>query len=407
MPSLKSHGGLPSPADGALIDEGVSAMKRSFASIVAAAVAAALAASCASLTGLCLAACSGASSAADGGGSDAVADRHVSHTSSDGGTGSDGGRDGAVRHDAASGHDASSLPDGSATTDASSGPPHVMILNMENQSIGDIIGNGAAPYQNSLANQYQTFTQSYGVGHYSLDNYLAQISGRFYSASTGDCSPGGSCSFSDATLASQLDSAGVPWAAFMGSMTRNAETSDDDGNGNGYGVRHDPFVYYPSLVSADRAKIQPAGTAANWDGETNLINTLNHGAPPALVFYSPSICQDGGGDMAPNCSGGAGIAAGDSFLSSVIPQIEATTWYQNKGVIVLTYDEGDGGTQGESLTGSGNNVLTVVISAATVGAAASSSYLNQFGVLAGLEKRYGVPCLGEACTSSNGSLPLP
>ena len=83
-----------------------------------------------------------------------------------------------------------SLPEGSLPPDASTGSPHVMVLNMENQSITDILGNSAAPYQNSLASQYQKFTQSFGVGHYSLDNYLAQISGKFYSASDGDCDPG-------------------------------------------------------------------------------------------------------------------------------------------------------------------------------------------------------------------------
>ena len=73
----------------------------------------------------------------------------------------------------------------------------------------------------------------------------------------------------------------------------------------------------------------------------------------------------------------------------------------------MTYDEGDGGGQGEFLTGAGNNVLTVVISTATAGAPANSSYVNHFGLLAGLEKAYGLACLAEACTSSNGLLPFP
>jgi len=46
-------------------------------------------------------------------------------------------------------------------------------------------------------------------------------------------------------------------------------------------------------------------------------------------------------------------------------------------------------------------------SVGTAGAAANSGYVNHFGLLAGLEKRYGLPCLGQACSSSNGVLPLP
>jgi hypothetical protein len=345
-----------------------------------------------------------------------MGDAHPAHDAgagNDGGVGHDGGtkRDGAGARDSGTGRgdatasDASS--EGSAGADAGGQPPHVMVLNMENQSITDIIGNSAAPYQNSLSSQYETFTQSYGVGHESLDNYLAQISGNFYSVSTGDCDPGGSCSFTDPTIASQLDTAGIPWAAFMGSMTSNAEMSNDSGNGNEYGVRHDPFVYFPALVSADSAKIEPAGTSANWDGEANLLSALNGSSPPALVFFSPSICQDGGGDLGPNCLLGASIGAGDSFLQSVIPQIQATPWYQASGVIILTYDEGDGSGDGEHLTGSGNNVLTIIISGATAGAASNSTYVNHFGLLAALETAYGLSCLGQACMSSNGLLPLP
>ena len=287
-------------------------------------------------------------------------------------------------------------------------PPHVMVLMMENQSVPDVIGTSDAPYQTQLSQSYEFASQSYGIGHESLDNYLGLISGNWYAWSDGDCSPGSGCRApaSDSTLANQFDAAGIPWRGYMGSMTSNAETHDDEGNGNEYGVRHDPFVYFPSL-SGDANDILPAGTSANWDSDTNLLNGLNAATPPDFVFLSPSMCQNGGGDSAPNCSKGATIAAGDKFLSTMIPAIQATTWYQQGGTIILTYDEGDGGGQGESTHSAGNHVPTTIISAATKGAANFTSYVNQWGVLGGIENAYGLSYLGNAADpAGNGRLPL-
>jgi acid phosphatase len=274
--------------------------------------------------------------------------------------------------------------------------PHVMVLMMENQSFSDIIANPSAPYQNQLARSYKTATNYYGVGHYSLDNYLAAITGNFYAWSTGDCSPGPGCQSSDATLANQLDAAGIPWDAYMGSMPTDCDTSNYDNGtvGHSYGVRHNPFVYFPDLVKTDCARDQPSA---------NMLGALDAANPPDFVWYSPQICDDGGGDDA--C---ATIAAGDRFLSREIPAIERTPWYKHGGVVVLTYDEGDsmGQGQGEHLTGEGNHLLTVVISAATAGKPDYTAYVNHFGLLASIEKAFGLGCMNQACTASNGHLAL-
>jgi acid phosphatase len=279
---------------------------------------------------------------------------------------------------------------------------------MENQSVSDIIGSSSAPYQTQLSTQYEFASQSYGLGHESLDNYVGFVSGNWYGWSDNDCSPGSGCRApaTDTTLTNQFDTAKISWRGYLGSMTKNAETHDDNGKGNGYVVRHDPFVYFPTL-SGDTADVVPAGTSANWDGDANLIAGLNAASPPDFVWYSPSICQDGGGDSAPNCKKGASIAAGDAFLSKEIPAIQATNWYRSGGTIILTYDEGDGGGTGERLHGEGNHIPTTIISAATKGAASYPSYVNHWGVLGGIEQSYGLPFLGDAATpATNGRLPL-
>ena len=280
---------------------------------------------------------------------------------------------------------------------AATSPAHIMVLMMENQGYSDIIG--PQPYETQLAAKYQNDTKAWGLGHYSLDNYLGFLSGNWYSWSDGDCTPGGSClaPASDQVLTAQLENAGVSWQAFMGGMSSNCASNDQ----NDYGVRHDPWPYFPSVSSSDcQSHVAPSGNSSNWDSDANLITSLNSSSAPDFVWYSPGLTQDGGGDS------GCSASCGDSWLSSELPRIMGTSWYQNGGQILLTYDEGNGGSQGEDLTSSGNQVPSVLISAATGATPTSnSSYVNHWGVLAGIERAYGVPCLGGACnTGSNGLL---
>ena len=56
-------------------------------------------------------------------------------------------------------------------------PAHVMVIVEENRNRGEVIGASSMPYFNSLASAYGNTTAWDGVGHPSLPNYLALISG--------------------------------------------------------------------------------------------------------------------------------------------------------------------------------------------------------------------------------------
>jgi len=268
---------------------------------------------------------------------------------------------------------------------------HVMVIMMENQPYSSIIGNSSAPYMNSLAKSYQSATNSYGVGHYSLDNYLAMISGNFYTWSTGDCAPGSGCQTSATTLANQLDTAGVSWTGYFGGMTSNCSKSDQGGS-SGYGVRHNPFVYFTNVVPADCAKVVP---------DTNMLTDLNSSSAPNFVWYSPVMCNNGGGDA--SC---ATIANGDTWLSKEIPAIQATSWYKNGGKIILTFDESsDSDTSGQN-GDAGGHVYTVVISANASGKGSFTTYIDSYGILRSIQNSYGLSCLGSSCNATSGSIGL-
>jgi len=269
-----------------------------------------------------------------------------------------------------------------------------MILVMENESYDQIICNRAAPYINSLANGYLRATNSYARGHYSLPNYLEMISGQAYEASgtANDCTPSSCGRITGTNVADQLNSARIRWLAIMGAMPSDCETSNAGGSG-GYAVRHDPFVYFP------QGRKSPA--CGHDVPSRSLLAVLNSSAPPDFLFYSPSICEDGGGD-AP-CST---IANGDHFLAGRIPAIMATRWYRNGGTIILTWDESATSDTSGKYGDSGGHVLTIVISARTKDDPPDTHYIDSAGILRTIEQAYGLSFLADAANPNSGTLPL-
>src|SRR3954468_19289607 len=67
---------------------------------------------------------------------------------------------------------------------------HVFVVNLENKGFDATFGAGSkAPYlANTLTSKGALLNQFYGIGHHSLDNYIAQISGQAPDPATqGDC----------------------------------------------------------------------------------------------------------------------------------------------------------------------------------------------------------------------------
>ena len=306
---------------------------------------------------------------------------------------------------------------GTTSSSGGGGKPNIMVLVMENNDYGDIIGDPSVdPYMNSLASDYQSLTQMYAIDHDSLPNYLGLITGKTYyqygwanqysDGSNDDCSPDpNNCDISNSTttLADQFDTAGISWKGFFEGMPSDCDQSD--GSYGGYVARHDPFSYKYSLASSDCSKLVPvpqlsASTAQSPDA---MITALNASSPPTFVFYAPTINNDAGGDD----PGVSTIANGDAYLSKEIPAIQTTSWYKNGGTIILTFDEGDEQDTSDGIDGAvGGNIPTMIISTATENKGNYNTRIDIFGLLHSIENAYGLSCLGNACNSSAGSITL-
>jgi hypothetical protein len=157
------------------------------------------------------------------------------------------------------------------------------------------------------------------------------------------------------TLPDQMKAIGKTWRGYMGDMgndpTRESATcghpqlntpdltqSAEKPSltvplGDQYASRHDPFVYFHSIVDSA-------------DCEKNVVN-LNQltqdlkskGTTPNLAFITPNLCDDGHDAPCVNGQPG-GLVSADAFLQKWVPMITSSEAYKEDGLLVILFDEG-------------------------------------------------------------------
>jgi phosphatidylinositol-3-phosphatase len=327
-------------------------------------------------------------------------------------------------------------------------PPvrHVFILVLENKSYETIFApQSAAPYlARELPAAGALLTQYFAIGHYSLDNYIALISGQAPNEATQmDCPMfdefrpltagldehgqlrGVGCVYPVLvkTLPDQLHAAGFSWRAYMEDMGNDPrreratcahvplgapDPTDGAQLGDQYANKHDPFVYFHSLID-DRASCD-----AHVVNLRELPHDLQHlESTPNYVFITPNLCNDGHDDPCVDRSHG-GLPAMDAFLKKWVPQILASAAYRADGLLVITFDEsgGLGGAASAACCGEqplpgaryapglsgpgGGRVGAVVLSPFVRPGTVSHEPYNHYALLATVEELLGLSYLGLA-----------
>ena len=222
---------------------------------------------------------------------------------------------------------------------------------MENRSYEEAI---TGTYTATLASQYAVATNYHGVSHPSLPNYLALTSG-----STHGITDDGFHPLPAGGIGAQLNAAGISWRAYMEGMG-----ADCKGGGNRYALKHDPFPYYGNACPP---QVVPF---TQFDADMS-------GVVPRFVWITPDLCNDGH-----DCS----TAVADQWLSKTVPKILASQAWQNNGLLLITWDEGED---------SANHVLTLVIRP-NPPAHTSGRLYDHYSLLASVEDSLGVSRLGQA-----------
>ncbi|MDQ1705112.1 MAG: hypothetical protein QOF18_1478 [Frankiaceae bacterium] len=345
---------------------------------------------------------------------------------------------------------AGTTPTAPKTVAAPAGPAtgirHVFVIVLENEDYAASYETNKNPWLGKILQKQGTLlTQYHGIGHVSLDNYVAMVSGQAPNpATSSDCnvytdfqpSPavldprgngqavGAGCVYPSGvkTLADQMSAAHLSWHGYMEDMgnvaSREPKACGQPGSSAGvgtqdgtqsasatdqYAARHNPFVYFHSLIDSGACK-------RNVTPLTTLAGDLRKPSRTAnLSFITPNLCNDGhdgpckGKDATGSNAGG--LVSVDHFLSVWVPRIEQSPAFGKDGLLIITTDESAVQDDASSCCGEqpgatdpmpgiygpgGGRVGTLVIGRCVAKGKQDATPYNHYSLLRSLEDLFGI-----------------
>jgi len=253
-----------------------------------------------------------------------------------------------------------------STTPSSSSSPvkHVFVIALTTDSYHGTFGHASiARYLNSTLRRRGTLLSGYRtLGDTELPDYLAMISGQGPNPDTSsDCAiyaefPSSAKAASDGqfggtgcvypntalTIADQVTAAGNQWKAYIAGMSAstcvhaNSDAADDaplTGADSDYDTRHNPFIYFHSLLDL-------GGCQSDDVGIQHLAKDLRVARrTPTYAYIAPGLCDEPSATSCPDNRPG-GLAAEDAFLKRWVPQIVASQAYKQDGVLMIVFADG-------------------------------------------------------------------
>jgi hypothetical protein len=336
---------------------------------------------------------------------------------------------------------------------------HVWVILLENEGYASTFGDPAAdPYlAATLPSQGALLENYYATAHVSAPNYIALVSGQPPNAENqADCPSfddfkgavmlsngvvtGTGCVYPAEVpnIGNQLTAKKLTWKTYQEDMGNDPNreaaacghpainTQDETQKaeaGDGYATRHNPFVYFHSVIDEVTycnkhvvALGSPTGAMppAALRGETGLATDLTAlSKTPKFSFITPNLCNDGHDYPCTNQpSGASALADIDAFLETWVPKITASQAYRENGLIEIIFDEGPNSDAtaccGEEpgpgfplpgITGpGGGRVGAVLLSPFIKGGTVSATSYNHYSSLASWETLFRVPRLAYAAS---------
>ncbi|WP_256792263.1 PKD domain-containing protein [Terrabacter sp. Ter38] len=239
-------------------------------------------------------------------------------------------------------------------------PDHVVVLILENHSSGEVLGNPAAPYINSLAASGANMTSSFALTHPSQPNYVALFSGSVNGVTDDSCPN----TLSADNLGAQLTNSGQGFAGYAEDLPSVGYTGCTSGS---YARKHSPWVNFTNVpASANRPLTQfPAD-----------YSTL-----PAVSIVIPNLQHD---------MHDGSIAQGDAWVQA---QLDGYVQWakQHNSVFLLTFDEDDN---------TANNQIPTIFQGQNVQPGQYSEHIDHYNILRTLQDAYGLAPIGNSATAS-------
>ena len=319
---------------------------------------------------------------------------------------------------------------------------HLFVIVLENENAETTFGaSPPAPYLGTTLREAGAYIPNYyGIGHESLDNYIAMVSGQPPNPQTqSDCqlfteflpgtvredgvALGQGCVYprSVRTIANQLENSGQSWRGYMQDMANSVATGEPAScrhpaigaadptqkarASDQYAARHNPFVYFHSIIDYP--------TCAQNDVDLSRLpqDLASESTTPAYSFITPDLCSDGHDATCANPALPGGFAGIDAFLREWVPQIEASPAYRDRGAILVTFDESATGAEsccneptgpntpnngGPDPGSGGGRVGAVMVSPCIEPGTVTQQAYNHYALLRWSEDNFGLSHLADA-----------
>lgn len=245
---------------------------------------------------------------------------------------------------------------------------HVFVIVLENQGFDTTFAptTHATYLADTLAKEGALLRQYFGIGHFSLDNYIAMVSGLGATAATQmDCPQfvdfvqtgmatdgqpiGTGCVYPAKfqTIANQLEAKRFTWRGYMEDMgkdsTREVSTCGHPLVGHPdstewatpldqYATKHNPFMYFHAVIDSPMCKRNVVPLPA-------LEHDLGSEATtPNFSFITPNLCHDGHDHPCVDGEPG-GLESANLFLEHWVPIVMRSPAFRDDGLLIITFDE--------------------------------------------------------------------
>lgn len=256
---------------------------------------------------------------------------------------------------------------------------HVFVIVLENKGFDRVIGNPQLPVINRLAREYGLATNSTGMGHPSLPNYVALISG----STGGSRSDDSGQSFAQPSLPDELEAAGRSWKGYFQALPHAGFAGPQAGQPAVYAKKHNPFMLFPAIAGVP-------GRAARTVPLDQLSADLSAGTAPDYAMVVPDLCHDLHGALP--CRSTAGLNRdADAFVDTWVRAIQTSPAWTGNAAIVITFDE----AEVTDTRGGGGRIPTIVIARQGPRGVQSGRPYNHASLLRTLTDAWGLQPLGE------------
>ncbi|HND49169.1 MAG TPA: alkaline phosphatase family protein [Anaerolineales bacterium] len=264
---------------------------------------------------------------------------------------------------------------------------HIVVFMLENEDFEGVIGNVDMPVYNKLADENILLTQYYAVGHTSLVNYIALISGETFGINT-NCTD---CYIDSPSLPDLIEASGRTWKTYQEDMPSPCFIGSDIT----YAQKHNPFIYFDP-IRLDTARCEKSVVPLSM-----LKNDIDAGKLPNFIFITPNICND-----AHDCTLGVADQWLGKQLDVLIPALDAEG---PNYMIISLFEEGYGNESccGMPENNAGGHVPAVILSPMAKSSFKDDMPYSHYSLLKTISNAWGLPYLGHAADEETSIMTSP